>query len=91
MPFFRVIESIKIKVIQNIPRKYINFNKGICGAFHGALVAKRAQQSAGERGLAGPEVPFEVDLQPRRQVARQRGAQRLGGSGVRQGDGKMGR
>lgn len=91
MPFFRVVESIKIKVIQNIPRKYINFNKGIRGAFYSALVTKRAQQSAGERGLAGTEVTFQVDLEARHQVARQRCAQRLGGSGVGQGDGKMGR
>ena len=91
MPFCRVIESIKITVIQNIPRKYLNFNKGICGAFHGALVAKRAQQSTGERGLAGTEVTFEVDLQPRCKMACQRGAQGFSCGGIGQGDGKMGR
>ena len=91
MPFCGIIESIKIKVIQNIPRKYINFNKGICRAFYGARVTECTQEPTGEGGFAGTEVAFQIDFQPGRQVARQRCAQRLGGGGLRQVNGKMGR
>ena len=91
MPFCRVIESIKIKVIQNIPRKYINFNKGIRRAFYGALVTEGAQEPAGKGGLAGAKVPVEIDFQPGPQVARECCTKRLGGGGVWQVNGKMGR
>lgn len=91
MPLFGIVESIKIKVIQNIPRKYINFNKGIRRALYSPLVAERAQQAAGKRGLAGAQVAFEVDLHSRHQVAREGRTQCLGGGSIGERDGKMGR
>ncbi len=74
-PFFRVIESIKIKVIQNIRRNYINFNKSVGRALYRAFMAQGLQQSAGEGGFAGAQVAVQVNSHARHQKWRQGRAQ----------------
>ena len=88
-PFLRVVESIKIKVIQNIPRKYINFNQCIRRALDRPRVAQEMKESARERGLAGAQLADEVNAHARRQMRGERRAQRSSGVVVGQRDGMM--
>ena len=75
VPFLRAIESIKIKVIDTIPRNYVKFNQCIGRTLHRAGVAERTQQAARECGLAHAEVATEMNHQTRTQNARERCAQ----------------
>ena len=88
-PFLWSVESIKIKVIQNIPRNHINFNQCVGRALDRAFAAQRAQQSAGERSLAGAEVAMQVDFQAGYQRRRQCSAQRKSGGLAGKREGKM--
>lgn len=61
----------------------MNFNQCIGRAFDRPGLARRAQQAAHQRGLAGAEVAFEPDHAARRQVRGKRGAKGQGiGFGV---------
>ena len=88
-PFLRVVESIKIKVIQNIPRKYINFNQCIARALDRPCMAQGAKESAGERGLAGAKLADEVDARAWRQMGGERRTQSERGVVVGERDGMM--
>lgn len=69
VPFLRVIEPIKIKVIHTIPRNYVKFNQRVGRALHRAGMPERAQQAARERGLAHAELATQMHHQARLQNA----------------------
>lgn len=75
VPLFWMIESIKIKVIQTIPRNYVKFNQCVSRALHRAGVAKRAQEAAHQGGLPRTQLAMQVDDEPGREHVRQGGAQ----------------
>lgn len=66
----------------------MRFNQRVGGAFHRAASADFSQQSAHQRGLARPEIAFEVNdgsrLQVLRHYSRQRSPERQGRGLVRQ-------
>lgn len=76
VPFFWLVESIKIKVIETIPRNYVKFNQCVGRALYRPDMTERAQEAADQRGLARPEFAVEVDDKTRNQHARQRSTQR---------------
>ena len=84
VPLFWMIESIKIKVIQTIPRNYVKFNQCVSRALHRAGVAKCAQQAAHQGGLPRTQLAMQMDHKSRREYVRQRGAQQQRGRFVGQ-------
>ncbi len=82
--FFRIIETIKIKVIQVYARKYINFNQCVRRAFHRALVSQFPQQRTHQRGFARTQVAIEPDNHARSQQWCDFAPQRNGRGLVRQ-------
>ncbi len=56
----------------------MNFNQRVGRAFDRTGLARRAQQAAHQRGLAGAEVAFEPDHAARRQVRCEPGAEGQG-------------
>ncbi len=82
---FRVVETIKIKVIPVYVRNYVNFNQRVGRAFHRPLMTERSKHGAHQRGLARAQVPVQPDhcacIEQRRQAPSQRNRRGLVGQG----------
>ena len=89
---FRMVETIKIKVIPVYARNYVNFNQCVGRALHRTPVAQCAQKRPGQRGLACAEVAIKPDHHAGRQQGRELPAKRNGCGlvGQQQGEGRRG-
>ena len=56
---FRLVESIKIKVIEVYSRNRVNFNQRICRAFYRPGITRGAEQAANQCGFAGAQITFK--------------------------------
>jgi len=75
VPLLRAVESIKIKVIDTIPRSYVKFNQCVGRAFYRTAVSQRVQQPTREGGLACTEFPDQMQHQPGTQNGCERSTQ----------------
>ncbi len=86
--FFRAGHAVQIEVDDcyhaACEGNFIRLRQRVGRALDPSLVARRMQQGARERGLAGPEVAVQVDRQARRQHLGQVGPEAGGGGFVGQ-------
>ncbi len=72
---FRVVETIKIKVIPVYARNHVNFNQGVGGALHRPVMPELTEHRSHQCGLACTEVPIQPDhsacVEQRRQARSQ--------------------
>ncbi len=84
---FRVVETIKIKVIPVYARNYVNFNQRVGRAFHRPVMSQLTEHRAHQRCLACTKIPVQPHhracVKQRRQASSQRDCRGL--IGQRQG------